>query len=81
MRLVAEQDPEEIARLFTDHVRSFAADTVTIDANILATGWPLTMEFEGPLVDSVREAIKATTGKTAALVRQGGSVPIGGMLQ
>jgi acetylornithine deacetylase/succinyl-diaminopimelate desuccinylase-like protein len=81
MRLVAKQDPDEIARLFSDYVRSFATDTVTIDVNILATGWPLTMELDGQLVDAVMGAIKAATGKTATLARSGGSVPIGGMFQ
>ncbi|MCB0012245.1 MAG: dipeptidase [Anaerolineales bacterium] len=81
MRLVADQDPEVIAGLFTDHVMSFATDTLDIDVQILAKGWPVTMEFEGPLINAVQTALKATTGLEANLTRGGGSIPIGGMFQ
>ncbi|MCB0030194.1 MAG: dipeptidase [Anaerolineales bacterium] len=81
MRLVADQDPEVIAGLFTDHVMGFATDTLDIDVQILAKGWPVTMEFEGPLINAVQTALKATTGLEANLTRGGGSIPIGGMFQ
>ena len=81
MRLVADQDPHEIARQFTDFVMGFASETAAIEVNLLAAGWPMTMEFEGPLIDAVQNAMKATTGKRATMVRGGGSIPIGGMFQ
>ncbi len=81
MRLVPDQDPNEIAQMFTNHVLSFATATLDIEVKILTAAWPQAMEFDGPLVEAVQQAYEAVVGKRALLVRVGGSIPIGGMFQ
>jgi acetylornithine deacetylase/succinyl-diaminopimelate desuccinylase-like protein len=81
MRLVADQNPEEIARLFEAHVMGFARDTVAIEVEAKAEGWPVTMPFDGPLAEAVRGALAATTGKEVLMVRGGGSIPIASAFQ
>ena len=81
MRTVADMNPSDVAQRFTDHVMSFAVETLKIDVHILVEAYPFTMQFEGPLVDAAQDAYQAILGKTATLVRGGGSIPIGGMLQ
>ena len=81
MRTVADMNPADVAKIFTDHVMSFAVDTVNIDVKILVEAYPFTMQFEGALMDAAQDAYESILGKTATLVRGGGSVPIGGMLQ
>lgn len=81
MRTVADMHPADVAKLFTDHVMSFATDTIKIDIEILVEAFPFTCLFEGPLVDAMQNAHESVLGKQAKLVRGGGSVPIGGMFQ
>ena len=81
MRTVADMNPADVAQLFTNHVMGFAVDTLDIDVKILVEAYPFTMQFEGALMDAAQDAYQHILGKTATLVRGGGSVPIGGMLQ
>jgi len=81
MRTVADMNPADVAKIFTDHVMSFAVDTLEIDVKILVEAYPFTMQFEGALMDAAQDAYQHILGKTAILTRGGGSVPIGGMLQ
>jgi len=81
MRTVADMDPADVAKMFTDHVMSFAVDTVNIEVEILVEAYPFNMQFEGALIDAVQDAYETVLGKQATMVRGGGSVPIGGMFQ
>lgn len=81
MRLVDNQDPAQIAELFTNYVKQFASDTASVEVKILAQGHPFTGLFEGPGVEAVQQALVATTGKRALMERSGGSIPIAGMFQ
>ncbi len=81
MRTVADMMPEDVAKMFIDHVKQFEADTVDIDVKILVEAYPCTMQFEGALMDSLQSAYESVLGKTATMMRGGGSVPIAGMLQ
>jgi acetylornithine deacetylase/succinyl-diaminopimelate desuccinylase-like protein len=81
MRLVPDQDPNEIAQLFSDYVLSFATDTLEIQVRVLTAAWPQAMEFDGPVVEAVQQAYESVVGKRALLTRGGGSIPIGGMFR
>lgn len=81
MRTVADMDPADVAKMFTDHVMCFAVDTLDIKVEILVEAYPFTAQIEGNLVDAVQDAYQSVIGKEARMVRVGGSVPIGGMLQ
>jgi acetylornithine deacetylase/succinyl-diaminopimelate desuccinylase-like protein len=81
MRLVSNQDPDEIAALFKHYVLSYASSTAAIEVNVLAEGHPFTGMFDGPGVAAVQRALEATIGKRPLMERTGGSIPIAGMFQ
>ncbi|RMF77324.1 MAG: dipeptidase [Chloroflexi bacterium] len=81
MRLVADQDPNEIKALFTAHVMRFASDTAQVEVHASPGSWPVTMLFDSPEVEAIHRAFEATWGKRALMVRTGGSIPIMGMFQ
>lgn len=81
MRLVNDQDPAQVAEMFTKYVQNFASDTAAVEVKILAQGHPFSGMFEGAGVEAVQRALVATTGKRALMERSGGSIPIAGMFQ
>jgi acetylornithine deacetylase/succinyl-diaminopimelate desuccinylase-like protein len=81
MRLVNDQDPNEIAALFSDFVSGFASDTASVEVKVIADGYPFTGQFEGVAVEAIQQALSASVGKRALLERSGGSIPIAGMFQ
>jgi acetylornithine deacetylase/succinyl-diaminopimelate desuccinylase-like protein len=81
MRLVAAQDPEDIAEKFTAFIHSFACDSLDIQVRISSKSLPVEALFDGPCIEAIQRAFEATWGKRALVYRQGGSIPIFGMLQ
>ena len=76
MRLVPDQDPQEIGRLFTDYVHQIAPPGVKIEIQDHHGAQPTLLETEGPAVDAAREALEQIWGKAPVMVREGGSIPI-----
>lgn len=76
MRLVPDQDPQEIGRLFTDYVHRIAPPGVKIEIEDHHGAQPTLLETEGPAVDAAREALEQIWGKAPVMVREGGSIPI-----
>jgi acetylornithine deacetylase/succinyl-diaminopimelate desuccinylase-like protein len=77
-RLVPDQDPEEIARLFTAHVERVAPRGVTATVTYLHGGRPWRAEPTGPLFDAARRALTAAFGREPVLTGEGGSIPVVG---
>jgi acetylornithine deacetylase/succinyl-diaminopimelate desuccinylase-like protein len=78
MRLVPDQDPEEIARLFTDFVHSVVPAGVTVEVEALHGAGPVLVEIDGPLAEAAMAAQKDVWGKPPIKIREGGSIPIVG---
>jgi acetylornithine deacetylase/succinyl-diaminopimelate desuccinylase-like protein len=76
MRLVPDQDPHKIARLFTDYVRSITPRGVTVEVNSLHGAEPVLLETAGPIVDAAMEAMQEIWGARPVRMREGGSIPI-----
>lgn len=81
MRLVADQDPDDIAAKFKAFIAQFECETVAIDVTMRGEGPPAQLLTGGPIVESIIEAVERTWGVSPLLYRQGGSVPIMGMMQ
>ncbi len=81
MRLVANQDPGDIAEKFSAFVSRFSSETLDIQTQVTSLCWPVQALFDGPCIEAVQRAFEATWGKRALLYRQGGSIPIMGMMQ
>ncbi len=76
MRLVADQDPDEIAELFTKYVESLAPDGVTVRVVPSHGGWPWAGDPDSPLFEAAAQALEAAFGRRPVYIGEGGSIPI-----
>ena len=76
MRLVPDQDPETIARLFTEHVQRVAPAGVRVSVEAHHGGRPILLATEGPYFGAAMDALAETFGARPLRVREGGSIPI-----
>lgn len=81
MRLVNDQDPNDIAEKFVTFINRFVCDTLKIDVHIYSTSWPAETVIDGPIATAAKSAYADTWGKQVKIERAGGSVPIIGMFQ
>jgi len=78
MRLVPNQDPHEIARLFEAYVHSVTPRGVTTEIRFLHGAPAVEINAEGPMLEAAKKAQEETWGKAPVLIREGGSIPIVG---
>jgi acetylornithine deacetylase/succinyl-diaminopimelate desuccinylase-like protein len=76
MRLVPDQNPDKIARLFTKHIKTIAPKTSTVVVKTLHGVKPAITPIESPGVKAAIIALKKAFGKTPLYQREGGSIPI-----
>jgi acetylornithine deacetylase/succinyl-diaminopimelate desuccinylase-like protein len=76
MRLVPDQDPKKIAKLFTDFVQSVAPVGVKVEVEYLHGADPVVVEVKGPIVDAAMDAMEEVWGARPVRIREGGSIPI-----
>lgn len=70
-RLVPDQDPGKILKLFRDWVKKRYPDVKIVPENRMD---PFFAPIEGPLPDAVRRSMKFAFGKDPSFVREGGSI-------
>lgn len=75
-RLVPNQDPDVVERLFRAHVRKVAPPGVTATVHALHGGRPWRADLGGPLYEAARRALKAAFGREPVIVGEGGSIPV-----
>ncbi|HEV7669093.1 MAG TPA: dipeptidase [Thermoanaerobaculia bacterium] len=75
-RLVADQDPAEIDRLFRAHVERWTPPGVRVEVALLAGGPAWQAELAGPLYEAASRALAATFGRPPVVMGDGGSLPI-----
>lgn len=80
-RLVAGQDPDEIARLLRAHVERVAPKGVRVEVRLLLGGPAWRARLEHPLFDAAGRALLATFGREPVVVGDGGSIPVVGDFQ
>jgi acetylornithine deacetylase/succinyl-diaminopimelate desuccinylase-like protein len=76
MRLVPDQDPDTIARLFEDYVKKVAPKTVELKVTRMHGGKPWMTEFDNRFVQAAGRAIEKGFGKPPVFNREGGSIPV-----
>ena len=76
MRLVPDQDPQKIAKLFAEHVQAIAPKGVTVEVTNLHGGPAVVVEVQGPIVDAALDAMQEIWGARPVRIREGGSIPI-----
>jgi len=75
-RLVPDQDPEEVQRLFKAHVERVSPPGVTTEVRTLHGGEPWRARLEGPLIDAAGRALETAFGRPPVFAGEGGSIPI-----
>lgn len=76
MRLVPDQEPKKIAKLFTDYVVAIAPAGVAVETEYLHGADPVVVEAKGPIVDAALDAMEDIWGARPVRIREGGSIPI-----
>ena len=76
MRLVPNQDPDKIAKLFEDYVRKVTPKSVELKVTRMHGGKPWMTELNNRYVQAAGRAIKQGFGKDPVFTREGGSIPV-----
>lgn len=77
MRLVPNQNPKEISKLFEEHLKKICPDTVSLKVTPLETGiYPYLADTNHPYFEAAQKAFqKAFQTDKVVYNRQGGSIP------
>lgn len=76
MRLVPDQDPKKIARLFAKQVESLAPDTVSVTVTEHHGGQPAITDLSFYGLQAAADAFEEVYGREPFFTREGGSIPI-----
>jgi acetylornithine deacetylase/succinyl-diaminopimelate desuccinylase-like protein len=76
MRLVPDQEPEEIANLFREHFKKICPPSVQMEIKFLHGGMPVKTSTNSNGYRAAVKAIKTTFGKEPYSVYSGGSIPV-----
>jgi acetylornithine deacetylase/succinyl-diaminopimelate desuccinylase-like protein len=76
MRLVPNQDPDKIAKLFEDYVRQIAPKTVEVKVTRMHGGKPWMTSYDNRYVQAAGRAIEKGFGQKPVFTREGGSIPV-----
>jgi acetylornithine deacetylase/succinyl-diaminopimelate desuccinylase-like protein len=77
MRLVPNQDPNKIARLFVQHVKRLAPKTAKLKiTEVSGRGKPWLVPTDHPSLQAVANAIEKGFGKKPVYTRTGGTIPV-----
>lgn len=76
MRLVPNQEPKKIAKLFTKYIHQIAPKSVKVKVSDLHGGLPAMTPLEDPAIQAASKAISKAFGKKTVFMREGGSIPI-----
>jgi len=76
MRLVPEQDPNKIAKLFSRYIKSIAPPSIKVVVKNLHGGYPFIIPLENKVLQKAAVAMEKAFGKKTIFMREGGSIPI-----
>jgi acetylornithine deacetylase/succinyl-diaminopimelate desuccinylase-like protein len=81
MRLVPDQDPHEIFRLFQDYLGIIAPSTVNVSCTLANAGVPSVVNFNTTAMRAANSALEAVFTRKPIFSREGGSIPIVGLFE
>ena len=76
MRLVPDQRPQEIWKLFDKYVRSIAPKGIQIKTKQWFLAHPVVVSTDNPFIRAAAEALREVFKRDTAYIRTGGSIPI-----
>ncbi|MBX3358978.1 MAG: M20/M25/M40 family metallo-hydrolase [Phycisphaeraceae bacterium] len=80
-RLVADQDPRKITKAFFTWCKDRTPPGCRWEFIDHHGGFGVTTPIDSPAMQAAQRAVKAATGKSPALIKSGGSIPVAGMLK
>lgn len=81
MRLVANQNPKKIAKLFSKYVQLIAPKTVNIKVSEIHGGMPSLVPIDNKYMMIAKDALKFAFNKEPKFIKEGGSIPVVTTLQ
>jgi len=81
MRLVPNQNPEQIAKAFADHVHAIAPAGVTVEVENLHNANPVLVPRKSDMMQAGMRSLEMGFGAKPVFIREGGSIPIVGTFQ
>lgn len=81
MRLVPNQEPNEIANLFKKYFESIAPKSVNVQVHFHHGGQPYVTDTQSVAYQAAEKAVERTFGKKPIPMRGGGSIPIVAMFK
>ncbi len=76
MRLVPNQDPDRVAQLFEQHLKTVTPPSVELTLTRMNGGKPWLAPIDHPAIRAASRAFEKGFGKTPVFVREGGSIPV-----
>ncbi len=76
MRLVPNQNPKKIEKLFSKHIKKIAPDYIDIKITSIHGGSPFIAKLNQPIMKVAAKAMSEAFGKETVFMREGGSIPI-----
>jgi acetylornithine deacetylase/succinyl-diaminopimelate desuccinylase-like protein len=76
MRLVPDQDPQEIADLFRQYVQEIAPPTVSVEMSIHSLAPASVTDYKVPAMVAAAAAYEHVFGRRPVYMREGGSIPV-----
>ncbi len=76
MRLVPDQDPDEIQALVIDFLNEVAPDSVEVEIRTHHNARPVIVPRDGAAVQAAEKALEVGFGRRPVFVREGGSIPV-----
>ncbi|CAN5809798.1 M20/M25/M40 family metallo-hydrolase [soil metagenome] len=80
-RLVADQDPAEITRMFFAWVQGKLPPGFRAECTDLHGGLGVTLPTDSAYLQAAKRALQAAAGVEPALIKTGGSIPVAGLLK
>ncbi len=80
-RLVADQDPVKITKLFFNWCKKRTPPGCRWEFIDHHGGHGVTVDINSPVLEAAEHAIRKATGKEPALIKSGGSIPVAGLLK
>ncbi|MFA6597767.1 MAG: dipeptidase [Ignavibacteriaceae bacterium] len=76
MRLVPNQDPKKIAKLFTKYIKSITPKSVNVKISDLHGAYPSLSPLTGKAIKTAAISMEKAFGKKTIFMREGGSIPV-----
>ena len=78
MRMVPNQNPDDILRKYTKHVKKLTPKGIQIKIKVLSKGPAIVVGTDNPYVKAATQAMHDVFKKDTVFIRSGGSIPVVG---